>query len=364
MFDTHAHLTFEDYKGKEKEIARECLRRGMKVVSVGSNYDSSASNVQLSKVFEKDIYCSIGIHPSHLCGVDIVESGSDYKCRQEIFDKSRFQDLLKQGGDKGVRKRNFSPPKVVAIGEIGLDYNTISHLSLDQKQKAKEAQKQGFKRQLNFAMRNNLPVILHIRDEKGKEEAIEDVYQNLKRLEACHPEWSEALKGQTERRIPWSENHSGPSKNTDVSSLTGSFVAFQPASQPGNAPQDDRRVARGVVHCFIYNWSWAQKFLDLGFYLGFTGIITYDETPKISGGQKKRLQPLLEVVRKMPQDKILVETDAPFLVPEPIRSQQKEKINKPWYVEQIIKKIVKERGENLKEVEDYTSENAKRLFGV
>ncbi|MFH0988232.1 MAG: TatD family hydrolase [Parcubacteria group bacterium] len=106
---------------------------------------------------------------------------------------------------------------------------------------------------------------------------------------------------------------------------------------------------RGVIHCFIGNAEQAEQFLQMGFYLGFTGIITFKNVQK----------DLLEIIRTMPGDKILSETDCPYLAPEPYRGKR----NEPAYVEFIIKKIAGLRGWSFEEAQRITDENAKRLFG-
>lgn len=111
---------------------------------------------------------------------------------------------------------------------------------------------------------------------------------------------------------------------------------------------------RGVIHCYSSDWPTAQKFLDLGFYLGFTGVITF---PAKKSNPKATID-LLEVVRKCPLDRILVETDAPYLAPQSYRGQRCE----PWMVEEVVKKIAKIRELNLDELLEITIKNTKKLF--
>ncbi len=110
---------------------------------------------------------------------------------------------------------------------------------------------------------------------------------------------------------------------------------------------------RGVVHCYTGNWHYAQKYLVLGLNLGFTGVITFPP--------KKDPQPqldLLEVVRKIPPEKMLIETDSPYLAPQAYRGQRCE----PWMVEEVAKKIAEIKGLSLAEVAAITTKNAKKLF--
>lgn len=116
----------------------------------------------------------------------------------------------------------------------------------------------------------------------------------------------------------------------------------------------ENNVSNGVIHCYSGNWRQAEQFLNFGFYLGFTGIITFP--PK-----KKDPQPhldLLTVVKKAPLDKILVETDCPYLAPIPYRGQKGE----PWMVEEVAKKIAELREISVETVIKTVNDNAKKLF--
>ncbi|MCX6741310.1 MAG: TatD family hydrolase [Candidatus Parcubacteria bacterium] len=127
-------------------------------------------------------------------------------------------------------------------------------------------------------------------------------------------------------------------------------------NQPFNACQDllsilrsRPRVPRGVIHCFVADWPTAQKFLDLGFYVGFTGIITYSNAG----------DDLLEAVKRIPLNRILSETDCPYLAPEPIRHQRCE----PWHVKYTLEKIAEIKDVAVDEIERQTAKNAQDLFG-
>jgi TatD DNase family protein len=112
--------------------------------------------------------------------------------------------------------------------------------------------------------------------------------------------------------------------------------------------------AIGVFHCFSGDWSYAQEYLKLGFYLGFTGVVTF---PPKKTDPKPQLD-LLEVIEKMPLDRLLVETDAPYLAPQKYRGERCE----PWMVEEVIKKIAEIRGVSVLEIEEISSANARKLF--
>ena len=111
---------------------------------------------------------------------------------------------------------------------------------------------------------------------------------------------------------------------------------------------------RGVVHCYTGNWEYAKQYLDLGLYLGFTGVITFppkktDPQPQID---------LLEVIRNCPLEKMLVETDSPYLAPQAYRGERCE----PWMVEEVVKKIAEIKGLSARDIEEIVLKNAKTLF--
>lgn len=105
----------------------------------------------------------------------------------------------------------------------------------------------------------------------------------------------------------------------------------------------------GVVHCFTGSWDWAQKFLELGFYIGLTGVVTFKNSTQVQ-----------EVARNLPTDRLLVETDGPYLAPVPFRG----KVNKPEYIPYIVEKIADLRNISSSVVADFTRENTENLFGL
>jgi len=180
---------------------------------------------------------------------------------------------------------------VKAIGECGIDYYHVNpDIPIEEQ---KELQKKVLLEHVELASKQNLPLILHCRDGKGfSKTAYNDLYEIIK---------------------------------------------------------ESKKEVKGVLHCFSSDWETAEKFLDLGFYLGFTGVITYTENLD-----------LLEVVRRTPENRILSETDCPYLTPVPYR----EKRNEPSYVEYVIEKIADLRDVDYEKAAKFTSRNAKRLFNL
>lgn len=248
FIDTHCHLNLID---KKDEIIASFEKNNIEyVIEIGIDVENSFKNVELSNEYEK-IYCSVGIHPTDSKGL----TNKDF-------------DTI------NVLAKN---DKVVAIGEIGLDYYW--------KNVSKEEQCKSFINQLNIAKENELPVVLHIR------EAYEDAFNVL-------------------------INEGIPDK-------------------------------LGVVHCFSSDWNTAKKFLNLGFYIGIDGPITF-----------KNNKTLIEVVKNTPIEYILPETDSPFLTPVPYRGKK----NNPTYVKYIIEKIAEIKNMNIEDTSRILLENSKRLF--
>jgi len=202
-----------------------------------------------------------------------------------IIFESRAEDF-----DFNAYQQLAREKQVVAIGECGLDY---FHLTNGNQTEAKKKQKQVLNQQIDLANAENLPVILHCRASQNNGlDAYNDLLKEIK----------------------------------------------------NNLPKK-----RGVLHCFGADWEVAEKYLELGFYLGFNGIITFDQTGKLA-----------EILLKMPDDRILSETDCPYLTPEPFRGQR----NEPAYVEYVVNKIAEIKQVSFDQAAALTSENAKTLFSL
>jgi len=257
LIDTHAHLNFNAFKNDFDEIIKRALAENIWVINVGSKYETSERAVEIAEKYEKGIYAAIGLHPIH--------------AKDENFNASKYRSLCQSD-------------KVVAIGEIGLDYFKDYGLF-------KEKQKQVFLQQLSLAKELNLPVILHCR--KAHEDLLKILNYKLKTI-----------------------NYK----------LTG------------------------LVHCFTGKWKQAKKYLDMGFYLGINGIIY-----KLD---------LKEVIEKTPLEKILIETDCPYLTPSPAEALAKAGRNEPIFVKYIVQDIAKIKNIDFQKVAETTSQNAKNLFRI
>jgi len=293
LIDTHSHVNFNAYINDGDEVIRRALDKKIWMINVGSQLDTSRRAVELASQYKYGLYAAIGLHPIHLFETRVDEGEVSFNSRAESFDSSKYQSMIE----------NDVLSKIVAVGEIGLDYYHEPRESLDPESFKyknnktdggwKQVQKKALKQQLKFAYDNKLPVILHCRGSKDDPlGAYNDLFDIIKSYS------SECL--------------------------------------------------RGVVHCFGGNVEIAQRFIDMGFYVGFTGIITFGRNADL----------VREVVKAIPLDKILVETDCPYLAPNPYRGKR----NEPSYVEFVARKVAEIKGVSLEEVASKTTESAIKLF--
>ena len=252
FIDTHAHLYDERYDDDRAEmIARAAAAGVTQIISMGDTMAASAQVVADAEQYPA-LYAAVGVHPESAC---------------VLTDAERAQLLTWA-----------EHPKVVAIGEIGLDYYW------EKDPKARALQRELFVTQLNLARAAGLPVCIHDREAHGDTLAI---------LQAAG------------------------------------------------------RDLTGVLHCYSGSLETARELWKLGYYIGVDGPLTFKNAGKLPA-----------IVREAPQDKLLIETDSPYLAPVPKRGKR----NEPAYVVHVAAKIAELRGETVEEVARYTTENARRLY--
>lgn len=253
IFDTHTHLNVEQFKDEIPEVMERARELGVSEMAVvGFDTPTIEKSLELSHTYE-NIYSIIGWHPT--------EAGSYTK---EI--ETKLQQQLED-------------ERVVALGEIGLDYYWMED--------PKEVQDKVFRRQIAIAKEMNLPISIHTRD------AIEDTYKILK-----------------EEKI---------------------------------------HNIGGIMHSFSRDAEWAKRFLDLGMHISFSGVVTFKKAFEVH-----------EAASFVPLDKLLVETDAPYLAPMPYRGKR----NEPGYTRYVVEKLAELRNLPFEEVAKITQENAHKLFRI
>lgn len=270
LIDTHAHVNFNAFKEDGDKVIRRSLDSETWMINVGSQASTSARAVKIAEKYEKGVYAAVGLHPIHLWESYHDFSELSFKTRAEEFDYNFYKNLTVS-------------EKVVAIGEIGLDYY---HLPKDRADELKKKQKEVLIKQIELAQELDLPVIFHCRD------AYDDLLEIIRKLS----------------KIPY-----------------------------------------GVLHCFADTLETAEKFLEFDFMVSFTGIITYPKAESVR-----------EVAKKIPLEKIMVETDCPYLAPQPVRGKR----NEPVFVKHVAEEIARVRGVSFDEVAKATTENAVKFFGL
>ena len=254
IFDTHCHLNSEELYDRLEEVLESAKKVGVdKFLVVGWNKESSFKAVEISHRYE-GIYAAIGFHPTDIDDVSEEE----------------YQETMALVDD----------PKVVAVGEIGLDYHWVK----DPVQR--EKQKEWFIKQINFANEHKKPISIHNR------EAFEDCLKILK---------------------------------------------------------EHKPLFSGVMHCYSGSVELLKDVLELGLYIGLDGPLTFTnaKTPK-------------EVCEEVPLDRLLVETDSPYLSPHPLRGT----VNEPKNIALVIDEITRIKGLSKKHILDVIYQNSCKLFNV
>ncbi len=264
MIDAHCHLNFHAFENDFDDVIKKAKENGVdKIINVGTSIESSQKAVELSQKYD-NLYAIVGIHPHHA-------------------------DKLEKGWEKEIG-RLAKMPKVVAIGEVGIDYYSYKSNGIVEP----KIQKEVFEKQIEIAYKNKLPLQIHSRH-AGKD--IIEILLNNK-----------------------------------------SYLLNPP----------------GMFHCFAGDLDYLQNVLTLGFCVGFDGNITYKG---LAPGENTTLS---ELARNTPLDRLVVETDAPFLTPEPHRGSR----NNPSYVIITADFIARIKGLSLEKIDKATTENINRIFGI
>lgn len=253
LFDTHVHLNAEQFDEDLEEVISRAREAGVeKMVVVGFDRPTINRAMELIEQYEF-LYASIGWHP-----VDAIDMKDE--------DLAWIEELSNH-------------PKVVAIGEMGLDYHWDKS--------PKDVQKEVFRKQIHLAKKVKLPIIIHNRD------ATQDIMDILR--------------------------------------------------------EEGAEEVGGIMHCFSGSPEIAQECVDMNFYISLGGPVTFKNAKKPK-----------EVAKEIPLEKLLIETDCPYLAPHPNRGKR----NEPAYVKLVAEQIAELKEVSLEEVENITTENAKKLFNI
>ncbi|NMH74488.1 TatD family hydrolase [Bacillus sp. RO2] len=253
LFDTHVHLNADQYEEDLQEVIdRAQAEKVTNMVVVGFDRKTITRAIELVEKYDF-LYAAVGWHP-----VDAIDMTEE--------DLAWIEDLA-------------SHEKVVAIGEMGLDYHWDKS--------PKDVQKEVFRKQIQLAKKVKLPIVIHNRD------ATADVVQILK--------------------------------------------------------EEDAKEVGGIMHCFTGSLEVAKECMEMNFYISFGGPVTFKNAKKPK-----------EVVKEIPMEKLLIETDCPYLTPHPYRGKR----NEPGYVRLVAEQIAELKELTIEEVAEKTTANAKKLFGI
>jgi TatD DNase family protein len=268
MIDSHAHVAAEQLAPDINEVVARARAAGVRWIEIGTDVAGSQQAVALAEKFPNDMVgATVGVHPSDVG--ELTEEGW-----------STLEELL-------------THPKVVAVGEVGLDYYRTSPSGLRTAGRGGtfERQRPALERFVALAVAQKMPVVFHVRSGKDAD---------------AHADMLEFLRA---------------------------------------LPQSSRPA--GVMHTFSGTWAQAEEYLKLGLYLSLSGVVTFKNAPDMH-----------EVARQAPLDRLLIETDSPYLTPEPHRGTR----NEPAYIALVAQKIADLRGISVGEVATATETNALALF--
>jgi len=285
LIDTHCHLEMDEFSPDRDEVIKRAKDAGIEaIITIGSDLKGNIGGLELSKKYDS-IYSSVGFHPHDAkdFSEEIFEKIKAWATEYKIQESNPPLPPFTKGGRGGITISELRTPnselnpKVVAIGEIGLDYHYDNS--------PREIQREVFIKQLQFAKEINFPVIIHSREAKR------DTLEIIK----------------------------------------------------------ESGINKGVLHCFSGDIDMAERAMAMGFYISIAGPVTFKNARKPK-----------EIAKMIPDDYLLIETDAPYLTPEPFRGRR----NEPSYIVHTAKAIAELRGITLEDLSRITTINAKRLFKI
>ncbi|MEK9183626.1 MAG: TatD family hydrolase [Patescibacteria group bacterium] len=267
IFDAHTHIHFPAYNKDRDEVIKRAQNAGVKMIAVGTNMTTSKSAIAIAEKYPEDIWATVGFHPTEI---------GHWKLPSD-------RRASPKGGEFENLKILAQHPKVVAIGECGLDYFRNSN-------PPKNEQREIFLKQVELAQQLKKPLMIHCRPSKNTDDAYEDLLE-------------EFLK-----------------------------INFQLPI---------------IIHFFNGSLAITKKLFDAGFYFTFGGVITFSRDYD-------------EVIKFLPIEKIMLETDAPYVAPAPYRGQR----NEPSYVLEVAKRMAEIKNLALEDVIQKTTNNVYERLDV
>lgn len=273
--DTHCHLNLNNYQKDRDSVIRRALKDGVWMIVVGTDRRTSAKALEIANKYQSGVYATAGLHPNNI----------------NTFIEGEAVNRYIEDFNKGVYEKFAKFEKIIAIGEVGLDY---FHIDKSKNiEKIKSIQKQVLESQILIAREQNLPVILHARHSH------DDMIDLIDKVRKKHKHLFEPNKR-------W-----------------------------------------GVVHCFSGDEDLAWKYFNMDLMISFTGIMTFSKQWD-------------EFIRRLPNDKFMIETDSPYLTPEPFRGKR----NEPILVKYIAQRIAELKNLTTERIGELSTNNARSLFGI
>lgn len=286
LFDSHTHVQFGAFDSDREAVIERARNAGIKMICVGTQFSTSNEAIKLAEKYPDDIWAAVGFHPNHASSEGWFHDPDEQsEVRPEKFDAGELEKLARH-------------PKVVAIGECGLDYFRLT--ADDQRRTTiKNTQKDVFLQQAAIAQKLDKALMIHcrpsvIKNSEGKAIKTDDAYEDL----------------------------------LDLIVL-------------------EKINVLNIAHFYVGSLAMAKKLADAGFYFTFGGVITFARDYD-------------EVIKYLPLDRILLETDAPYVAPAPYRGKR----NEPAHVEEVAKKIAEIKNVSLEQVFETIFKNNLTIFKI
>ena len=294
ILDVHSHVQFPAYDVDREAVIERARKAGVKMLAVGTQFSTSESAIKLAHQYPDDIWATVGYHPNHLGEEWFHDKKEQSESAPEKFDAVRFRELAKD-------------PKVVAIGECGLDYYRLVE---GEKLKVKSLQKEVFLEQVEIAKDLKKALMIH-----------------------CRPSIASAKGGSASGG---KASAGKPSKGTD-DAYYDLLEILNPKTYTLNP----------IVHFYVGSLEITKKLVDAGFYFTFGGVITfardYDES-----------------IKYIPLDRILLETDCPYVAPKSNRGKR----NEPAYILETLEKMAEIKGIDAEKAQEQILKNSLTIFGL
>lgn len=289
IIDAHAHVQFPAYDNDRAEVLRRAKESNVKMIAVGTQASTSEAGIILANQYPENIWAAVGFHPNHATHARI-DANKNADLRGWYHDQNEQKEAGPEKFDIGQLRKLASDPKVVAIGECGLDYYRQATSDMRQVTEIKNLQKEVFLEQAELAQELNKPLMIHCRPSKGTDDAYLDL------LVIIH---------------------------------------------------NSQFVIPKVLHFYVGSLEVTKKLVSEGFYFTFGGVVTFARDYD-------------EIIKYIPLDRILLETDCPYVAPK----SQRGKRNEPSFIRETAQKIAELKNVDIDISIKQVYSNSRTLFRI